>query len=38
MRNFFNAIHAGFQRSFRDNLDRAIQAGESFRAFLRKYL
>lgn len=38
MRNFFNNIHAGFQQSLRDNLDAAFQAGQRFRALLRKYL
>ena len=28
MRNFFNALHTGFQQSFRDNLGAAFHAGQ----------
>lgn len=38
MLNFFNYIQTGFQQSLRDNLDAAFQAGQRFRALLRKYL
>lgn len=38
MRNFFNAIHTGFQQSIWDNLYGAVQAGQRFRALLKKYL